>query len=114
MADYIYIKNYSKLGEIAISRQVFKAIVEEATNKVIGAQINQVKSKNKIIVKLFSPVKVTFHHNGQVEIDISIALKKGANANEICLKIQENVAQALLAYTESVSFDIQIKVASII
>ena len=113
MADYVYIKNYSKLGQIAISRQVFKSIVEEATNKVIGAKINQVKSKNKIIAKLFSPVKVTFHRSGEVEIDISIALKKGEKPNDMCLKIQENVAQALLAYTESVPFDIQIKVASI-
>jgi len=113
MADYVNIKNYSKDGEIAISRKVFEVLATEATDKVLGASVSKVKSKNKILVWLYHPVKVTFHRNGQVEIKISIALKKEANAKSVSLAIQEEVAHSLLAYTESVPFDVQIRVASV-
>ena len=112
MADYVYIKNYSKDGEIAISRRVFEQLATDAVERVSGASING-KGKKKSIFSLHNPVKVIFHHNGQVEIFISITIKKGENANQVCLSIQEEVAQSLLAYTESVPFNIQLKVASI-
>lgn len=113
MADYVYIKNSSSDGDLAISRRVFEELATEAVDKVIGASVTTLKSKNKILVKLYHPVKVTFHKNGQVEIKISITIKKGINANKVCLDIQEEVANSLLVYTESVPFDIQIKIASI-
>lgn len=113
MSDYVKVKNYAKDGDIAISRRVFEELATEAANRVIGAEVSKVKSKNKILVKLYRPTKVTFRSDGKVEIKISITIAKGANANEVCLKIQEEVAQSLLFYTESVPFDIEIKVDSI-
>lgn len=113
MSDYVYIKNFSNDGDIAISRRIFEDLATEATNKVIGASISELKTKSKILFKLYHPVKVLFHSNGQVEIKISITLNKGANAKDVCMKIQQGVADSLMAYTESVPFDIQIKVASI-
>lgn len=113
MADYVYIKNTSNKGELAISRHVFEALATEAVDRVIGAKVAVSKSKSKRIAKLFNPVKVVFHSNGQVEITISITLSKGANVNKVCLNLQEEVGQSLLAYTESVPFEIKIKVASI-
>ena len=111
MADYVYIKNYSKDGELAIHRHVFEDLASDAVERV-GAQITQ-RGSRKRLFKLFNPVKVVFHNNGQVEIVIPITLKKGVNAKEICTAIQEEVAQSLLAYTESVPFSINLKVTSI-
>ncbi len=113
MADYIYIKNCSVNGQIAISRRVFEDLALEATNHVLGSKGSAVKGKNRLLAKLYHPVKVTFHSNGQVEIKVAITIKKGVDASNICLAIQEEIAQSLLAYTESVPFSIQVKVASI-
>ena len=113
MADYIYIKNCSKDGQIAISRRVFEDLAIEATNHVLGSKGSTAKGKIRLLEKLYHPVKVTFHSNGQVEIKVTITIKKGADVSKACLAIQEEIAQSLLAYTESVPFNIQIKVDSI-
>ncbi|MCR5333063.1 MAG: Asp23/Gls24 family envelope stress response protein [Bacilli bacterium] len=111
MADYVYIKNYSKNGELAIHRHVFEDLAGAAVERV-GAQITKKGSKRRQF-KLFNPIKVIFHDNGQVEIVIPITLKKGVNAKQICEAIQAEVAESLLAYTESVPFSIHLKVTSI-
>lgn len=113
MADFVYIKNYSKDGEIAISRRVFEQLATDAVERVGGATISGKGKRSHSVFNLHNPVKVIFHHNGQVEIFISINIKKGENANKVCLAIQEEVAQSLLAYAEAVPFNIQIKIAAI-
>lgn len=112
MADYVYIKDYSKNGNIAISRRIFEEIALDAVKHVSGASVSEKKKSKLSSFSLFNPVKVTFHKNGQVEISISIVLSKGVNASKVCLNIQEEVSSSLLAYTESVPFSIEVKVAS--
>lgn len=107
MSDYYKIQNLSKTGDIALSRKVFEQIALDAINRVSGASVSK-KAKVK-----FSPVQVTFHNNGKVEVSLSISLSKSANINETCKKIQEEVASSLMAYCESIPYDIEIKVVSI-
>ena len=107
MADYVKINPNSKNGDLMISRSVFESIATNATNKVQGASVA------KRSFKLSKPVQAIFQSNGRVKIAVSINLKKGENANEICLKIQERIASVLMAYTESVPFDIQVNIAEI-
>ena len=114
MGDYINIQNYSKTGKLAISRQVFEKIATDATSQVIGAEVfTKAKGKGKKVFNLDRPIKASFKSDGKVDINIDITLKQGANANDVCLKIQEEVSNALLAYTESVPFRINVKVAEI-
>lgn len=107
MADYYKIQNLSNKGDIALSRKVFEQIAFDAASRINGASVSK-KEKFKL-----SPVIVTFHKNGKVEVSLSISLSKSANINETCNKIQEEVASSLMAYCESIPYDIQIKVASI-
>jgi len=108
MTDYVYIKNNSNLGEIGMSRKVFEQIALEATNRIQGASVSAKKR-----FTLDNPIQVSFRKDGKVDVLVTINLKKGQNANDVCLKIQEEVANAFLAYAESVPFNIEIKVASI-
>ena len=108
MVDYVKINPNNKNGDLMISRTVFESLATEATNKVKGASIA------KKGFKLSNPVTATFQKNGRVKITVSINLKKGANANEICLKIQESVASHLMAYAESVPFDVVTNIVEII
>ena len=112
MADYVIIKNTSNKGQLAISRKVFEELATDAVDRVMGASIAKSKIKIKTLAKLFSPVRIVFHNNGQVEIGIDISIKKGSNINQVCEMIQDEVGRSLLAYTESVPFEIKIKVAS--
>jgi uncharacterized alkaline shock family protein YloU len=107
MADYVKINPHSKNGDLMISRTIFETIATEATSRVQGVSV----AKGKF--KLSKPVTATFLGNGKVKITVSINLKKGANAHDISLKIQERVANALMTYTESVPFDVQINIVEI-
>lgn len=109
MADYFKIQNY-KHGEIAISRRVFEEIASEATERIKGASVSRSRINS---FRLTRPVQVSFKKNGQVEVSIQINLKSGENVADVCHRIQEEVSASLLAYCESVPFDIEIKVASI-
>lgn len=113
MADYLHITNYAAGGSLALSRRVFAALALEATNQVAGAAVTRGRRKGSIF-DLYHPIQVFFRKDGQVELKISISLQAGANANDVCLKIQEEVARALMTYAESVPFKINIKVASIV
>lgn len=109
MGDYLIIKNSSKDGELAIHRRVFEELATEAVERA-GATLSTLKIKNKILVRLFNPVKITFHRNGQVEIKIYIILNKNADQNRVSEAIKEEVNRTFLAYTESVTFDVKIKI----
>lgn len=117
MSDYVYISNYQKNGRLAISRRVFEELSNEAVARVSEASLAKKgsgKSKvEKLYFKLYRPVVVTFHKNGQVEVKVSITIKKGANAEATCLRVQEEIAASLLAYTESIPFNVNIKIAKI-
>lgn len=111
MSDYVKINAGSKKGDLLISRSIFEQLATEATNRVNGASVS--KSNRRRLFNLSRPVQAVFQKNGRVKITVSIDLKKGTNANEICLKIQEEVANSLMAYTESVPFDVQIDIVEI-
>ncbi len=117
MADYVTVRKSSR-GTLAISRPIFEKIATNATNEVIGAEVTEkINLKNKTIKKMlatwFRPVKVSFKRNGDVDVNIAISLKKGVNADQVSLAIQEKVTNALLAYTENVPFKINIEIIRI-
>ncbi|MFA5480970.1 MAG: Asp23/Gls24 family envelope stress response protein [Bacilli bacterium] len=110
MADYVFIENYSKYGVMGISRRVFETIAQTAANRVKGAAVSANKAR---LFTLHRPIQAILRNNGQVDIKIDVAIKAGANVSEVCLKIQEEVANSLMAMTEMIPFNINIKVVSI-
>ena len=55
MAEFVYIQNYAKRGNLAISTNVFDEIISIAINKIKGVKL---KSSDKFI---FSLKKTLFH-----------------------------------------------------
>lgn len=111
MADYLKIQNFSNKGTIAISRRVFEMLATDATERIQGASLSASKKIGSF--SLTKPVKVSFRSNGKVEVNVSITLRKGSHAKEVCSKIQEEIANSFSTYAESVPFEIQIKVADV-
>lgn len=110
MVDYVYIENYTGLGDMGISRRVFETIAYNATNRVKGASVSSSKSR---VFNLYHPIQCVLRRDGQVDIKISVSLKHGINATDVCLKIQKEVAEAIEEMVETVKVNIIIKIASI-
>lgn len=108
MADYIKLNSGSKAGELSISRTVFEQVASEAVDRVNGASVAK-----KHRITLSRPVQAIFQKDGKVKISVSVNLKKGSDVKNICLEIQEQITVMLMAYLESVPFDVQINVVEI-
>ena len=103
MSDYIYINQFGKSGQLAISRNVFARLAQEA--------VGHTSVKNS--AKVSKPVKVVFKKDGRVKIALSVSIKKGVKPEEACLELQKEIAHALEVYVESVPFEIEISVEEI-
>lgn len=110
MADYVFVDNYTGLGDMGISRRVLETIAYKATNRVKGASVSGAKSR---LFNLYHPIQAIIHRDGTADIKIAVALRKGVNVNQVCLNIQKEVAEALEEMVETVKVNIVIKVASI-
>jgi uncharacterized alkaline shock family protein YloU len=103
MADYIYINQSNRGGELAISRNVFARLAEAA--------VGHTSLKGSIKVK--QPVKVVFKKDGRVELNVRVAVKKGVKLTDVCEELQKEIAHALEVYVESIPFEIKISVDEI-
>ena len=103
MSDYIYINQYDRGGELAISRKVFARLAEAAVGH----------TSLKSSVKVKQPVKVIFKKDGQVSVNLHVSVKKGVKPASACEELQKEIAHALEAYVESVPFEIEISVDEI-
>lgn len=108
MTEFISINKHSKKGDLVISRKVIEEITDEAVLRVLNSSTKDSKK-----VKIASPTKISVLKDGKVNVNIIVTLKKGTNPEQICLKIQEEVANDLATYTESLPFEIEISIADI-
>lgn len=103
MADYIYINDYDRGGELAISRKVFARLAEDA--------VSHTSLKSSLKVK--GPVKVIFKKDGKVTVEVHVSIKKGVKPTQACEELQKEIAHTLEAYVESVPFEVEISVDEI-
>ena len=108
MAEYVYIKDYSKNGQLGISKNCFEQIVSVVTNKVGGVST----AKPSTPFFFHKPVRCTINEN-KLTVDIQVIIRQGYNVDQICSSIQSEVAEALTQMMELVPFQIKIKVAGI-
>ena len=113
MADYVYIDNYSNKGKVAISLNVFDALVTNALSNVSGISMSSAHMKRNQKIRLNRPVQTTIIR-GIVHVWVAVDVSKGTNLQEVTSAIQEEITNAFLIATEQVPFDVQVKVISII
>ena len=110
MAEYVFIQNYTKRGKLGISRVCFEQIVQTIVNRMQGVKV--LPNSNKYVFMFHKPVKCEIL-NDKVLINIQVKISVGQNVNEICTKIQQEIADELTTMCEMVPFSIKIKVANI-
>lgn len=112
MAEYVYIQDYSKRGKLGISKKCFEEIIKITTNKINGVQT--VDSQNNILPFYFNKPISCEIVNGKVQINVQVKVKQGSNIEEVCTKIQEQIADEITTMVELVPFSIKVKVVTII
>lgn len=113
MAEYIYIDDLSKRGKLAISYHVFDSLVNEALTRVKGITKSSKMLKKDQRFRLNRPVQ-TIIHRGIVHVLVTVDVAKGHSIQRITSNIQEEVNNTLLLATETVPFNVQVKVESIV
>ena len=113
MAEYNYIDDYYKRGKIAISYRVFDTLVNEALSKVNGITKSSKMLKKDQRFRLNRPI-MTSIHRGIVHVLVTVDVAKGNSLQKITSNIQEEVNNTLLLATETVPFNVQVKVEKII
>ncbi len=110
-SNYLVLNNFSKSGQVRLSRALFESIAEEAINEVKMA--SPAARKNKGLFKAQGPAKVAFRKDGKVDISLDVSLSKTAPVKDVCMRIQESVASAVQMMCETVPFSIKVRVTSL-
>lgn len=113
MARYVYINNFEQKGKLAISRAVFDSLVANALTYVNGISKSAKRMAKDQKVRLNRPVISSIVH-GIVHIWVAIDVRKEANLREVLADIRNEIESSLLIATETIPFDVQIKVESLI
>lgn len=115
---YITVNNYSKLGKMGISKETLASICYQAVSSIPGVVIQnpneprQIKSPFDLFF-LSEPIKVTTRGDGLVQIAITVDIQNALKVSEICLKIQQEVTQAISMMCETVPVSVQVKVKKV-
>ena len=113
MAEYIYIDDMSNRGTLAINYRVFDNLVNEALSRVKGiAQSSKLLKKNQKF-RLNRPVRTSIHR-GIVHVLVTVDVNKGTDIQKVISEIQEEVNNTLLLTAETVPFDVQVRVETIL
>lgn len=112
MAEYIYIEDYLKKGNLGISKNVFYFLAKQTINRIPGISPSKKYSK-KDIFRLNKPLEISIKH-GIVHVSVQVDVVKGTNIQEISKIISDEINNVFLISTEHVPFDVQVKVISII
>ena len=114
MAEYVLIKNYSRNGKMAISRQALQGITERAVAAIPGANLVQKKKKPGLgAFFMAKPVQIILKSNGIADIRLEVALAAEAKVMDVCNRIQEEVAKAIQMTCETVPVSVNIKVVKV-
>ena len=113
MAQYIYIDNLSNSGKMAISVHVFDNLVASTIKKMESVSVSNKQMKKNQKIRLNRPVQTSIK-KGIVHVKVSVDIKKGMKVVDASRMLQDEITSVLLASAETIPFDVQVKVDSII
>lgn len=111
MAKYVYID--SEKGKLAIASHVFDILVEDVIHNIDGCSRSSKRLPASAKFRLKRGVRTSIHH-GIVHISVFVDMKKEADIHDVTRRIEDRIHESLLVATETVSFDVQVRVESLI
>ena len=113
MPQYVFTNDIFKSGKTAISAHVFDDLVSKTLDAIPDVSMSSKHMKKNQNIRLNRPVQTRIN-KGIVHVKVSVDLKKGTNIQEACSLIQDEVVRTLLSSAETIPFDVQVKVESLI
>lgn len=113
MANFFYIDNLNKSGKLAINVNAFDLLVLDAIKKVNGISFSSKQLKKNQFFRLNRPAFSRIV-NGIVHVYVYVDVKKDLIAYEVSRQIKDEVVNTLLASVETIPFDVEVKVESLI
>lgn len=113
MAEYVYINNYTKDGELGISAYVFEQLVNDVITSIPSISQSQKMMRKNQSIRLNRPVRAQIK-KGIVHVSVFVDIKKDLIPAEVSLSIQKEISDRLMTITEQVPFNIHVSVESII
>ena len=113
MAKYVYLDNYSNKGKLGISSHAFDVLVEKAIHQVDGCSPSNKKLPASYKFRLKQAVR-TVIRGGIVHVSVFVDIHKGQSIQKITRKIEDEINTTLLTSAETIPFDVQVRVESIV
>ena len=113
MAEYVFIDDMYHRGKLAISYRVFDKLVSEALLHVKGISKSAKLLNRNQKFRLNRPV-ITTIRRGIVHVNVVVDVAKGTDIQKTIGLIQDEINAILLVAVETIPFDVQVKVQSII
>lgn len=114
MAHYVYLEKIGNRGKMGISSQVFNVLVENSIHRVEGCSPSNKRLPASYKFRLRKHAVRTIIHRGIVHVLVFVDVKKGAKIQEVTRNIEDEINTTLLTATETVPFDVQIRVETIV
>ena len=112
------IHNYSRLGKMGINTEALRSIASKAVSEIPGASVYGEKEKGKkkrsSAFTLNEGVRVTLNSEGKAIISLNVSIPSGNNVSDICLLIQQKVAEAVSLSCDTIPMEVKVRVAKIV
>ncbi|MBQ4254678.1 MAG: Asp23/Gls24 family envelope stress response protein [Bacilli bacterium] len=108
-AIYLPINNYSKLGEMGISRQAVLSITDYSVRR---AGANLAKKQNSF--QVVNPAKVSLSKNGVAVISVDVTAPKDQPIADICSRIQKEISDTMTLMLDTLPIEVKIRVVNVI
>ncbi len=112
------IHNYSRLGKMGINTEALRSIASKAVSEIPGASVYGEKEKGKKkrnnVFTLNEGVRVTLNPEGKAIIFLNVSIPSGNNVSDICLLIQQKVAEAVSLSCDTIPMEVKVRVAKIV
>ena len=111
-AVYLPINNYSKLGEMGISRYAVRAIANRCVEKA-GASLHMGKNKGAFKVEE-GGAKVSLSKDGVATISLDVSVKAGNPVTDICTRIQQEISETMALMLDTLPIEVKVRVVKVI
>ncbi len=114
------INNYSRLGKMGINTEALRSIAYKAVSEIPGAGIYDSESSSKRKKRknnaftLNEGVRVSLNQDGKAIISLNVSIPAGNNVSDICLLIQQKVAEAVSLSCDTIPMEVKVRVAKIV
>ncbi len=111
-ALYLPINNYSRIGEMGISRACVSSIANRCVERA-GAAIVRKKQAINPLFSVERGARVSLSKEGVATISVDVSLPKSSPVADICTRIQKEIVSTLTEMLDTLPVEVKVKVVKV-